>query len=75
MVLKRIKIFHSNGFQTVKKMGFWFKNKPSGNPGGDSRVKKYRPEEKKLLLGGMEKEVSLTSRQKKEEENVHISTI
>jgi hypothetical protein len=32
MVIKHIKIFHSKGFQNVKKLGVWFENKPSGNP-------------------------------------------
>jgi hypothetical protein len=33
MVLKHIKILHSKAFQNVPKVGVWFENKPSGNPG------------------------------------------
>jgi hypothetical protein len=33
MVTKDIKIFHSKVFQNVPKLGVWFENKPSGNPG------------------------------------------
>jgi hypothetical protein len=32
MVIKDIKIFHSEGFQNVPKLGVWFEIKPSGNP-------------------------------------------
>jgi hypothetical protein len=31
-VMKHIQIFHSKGFQNVKKLGVWFENKPFGNP-------------------------------------------
>jgi hypothetical protein len=33
---KDIEIFRSKGFQNVPKLGFWFENKPSGNPGLNS---------------------------------------
>jgi hypothetical protein len=30
---KYVKIFHSKTLQNLPKLGFWFENKPSGNPG------------------------------------------
>jgi hypothetical protein len=32
MVIKDIKIFLSNAFQNVPKVGVWIENKPSGSP-------------------------------------------
>jgi hypothetical protein len=36
MTIKYTSIFHSKGLQNLPKFGFWFENKPSGNPGGES---------------------------------------
>jgi hypothetical protein len=35
MVIKYTKIFHSKTLQNLPKFGFWFENKPSGNPAFD----------------------------------------
>jgi hypothetical protein len=32
MAIKYINIFHSKALQNLPKLGFWFENKPSGNP-------------------------------------------
>jgi hypothetical protein len=34
MIKKYSNIFHSKAHQNLPKLGFWFENKPSGNPGG-----------------------------------------
>jgi hypothetical protein len=36
LVIKNIKIFHSKASQNVPKLGVWFGNKPSGNPGPEA---------------------------------------
>jgi hypothetical protein len=33
MTIKYLKMFDSKAFQNVPKLGIWFENKPSGNPG------------------------------------------
>jgi hypothetical protein len=35
MAIKYISIFQSKTLQNLPKLGFWFENKPSGNPGAD----------------------------------------
>jgi hypothetical protein len=33
MIIKYSKIVHCKSLQNLSKLGFWFENKPSGNPG------------------------------------------
>jgi hypothetical protein len=33
MAIQNIKILHSKYFQNLPKLGFWYENMPSGNPG------------------------------------------
>jgi hypothetical protein len=37
IVTKDIKMLDSKAFQNVPKLGFWFENEPSGNPGHTTR--------------------------------------
>jgi hypothetical protein len=44
MVVKDIKIIRSKAFQIVPKLGVWFGNKPSGNPGARAPCRTRAPE-------------------------------
>jgi hypothetical protein len=47
---KYTNIFLSKALQNLPKLGFWFENKPSGNPGGNGGKKKIRVQNMKRAL-------------------------
>jgi hypothetical protein len=42
MAIKYINIFQSKALENLPKLGFWFKNKPSGNPASSLRARKQK---------------------------------
>jgi hypothetical protein len=55
MTIKYTSSFHSKALQNLPKLGFWFENKQSGNPGGfQSKIVTASKPGKVLRLGKSE---------------------